>query len=150
MQGSATGVPASAPAFRPSLEQHVNEVRATRNSKETAPKISFARMQWWCRPWAIFSRLFPSYSQIFVLTATPETYETARCPGDCSGHGTCMTIADLARFYGPDYIQPGTGGDGIGPTYSNWDAQSTTACYCDQGHFGADCSNREWQLRPIR
>lgn len=56
-----------------------------------------------------------------------------------------MTIADMSRFYGPDYTQPGTGGDGIGPTYSNWDAQSTTACYCDQGHFGPDCSNREWR-----
>ncbi|CAM9353183.1 unnamed protein product, partial [Pylaiella littoralis] len=66
--------------------------------------------------------------------------QRARCPGDCSGHGTCMTVADLSRFYGPDYTQPGTGGDGIGPTYGNWDAQSTTACYCDQGHFGADCS----------
>lgn len=55
-----------------------------------------------------------------------------------------MTIADLSRFYGPDYTQPGDGGDGVGPEYSNWDAQSTTACYCDQGFFGADCSNREW------
>lgn len=55
-----------------------------------------------------------------------------------------MTIADMSRFYGPDYTQPGTGGDGIGPEYSNWDAQSTTACYCDQGYFGPDCSSREW------
>ncbi|CAM9202400.1 unnamed protein product, partial [Ectocarpus fasciculatus] len=68
--------------------------------------------------------------------------QRARCPGDCSGHGTCMTIADMSRFYGPDYTQPGTGGDGIGPSYGNWDAQSTTACFCDQGHFGADCSSR--------
>ena len=56
-----------------------------------------------------------------------------------------MTIADMSRFYGPDYTLPDTVGDGVGPTYSNWDAQSTTACYCDQGHFGADCSNREWR-----
>ncbi|CAN0300258.1 unnamed protein product, partial [Scytosiphon promiscuus] len=72
----------------------------------------------------------------------PFTGASSRCPGDCSGHGTCMTIADMSRFYGPDYIQPGAGGDGIGPAYGNWDAQSTTACYCDQGHFGADCSSR--------
>lgn len=58
-----------------------------------------------------------------------------------------MTIADMSRFYGPDYAHtPGAGGDGIGPAYGNWDAQSTTACYCDQGHFGADCSNRECGL----
>ncbi|CAN0170479.1 unnamed protein product [Ascophyllum nodosum] len=68
--------------------------------------------------------------------------QRVRCPGDCSGHGTCMTIADMSRFYGPDYAHPGTGGDGMGPEYSNWDAQSTTACFCDQGYFGADCSNR--------
>lgn len=54
-----------------------------------------------------------------------------------------MTVGDLSRFYGPDYIQPGTGGDGIGPSYGNWDAYSTTACFCDRGHFGADCSKRE-------
>lgn len=54
-----------------------------------------------------------------------------------------MTIGDLSRFYAPDYSQPGTGGDGIGPTYSNWDVDSTTACFCDDGHFGADCSRSE-------
>ncbi|CAM9178437.1 unnamed protein product, partial [Sphacelaria rigidula] len=68
--------------------------------------------------------------------------QRVRCPEDCSGHGTCMTIGDLSRFYGPDYVQPGTGGDGIGPSYGNWDVYSTTACFCDQGHFGADCSKR--------
>ena len=54
-----------------------------------------------------------------------------------------MTIADMSRFYGPDYSHPGTGGDGVGPAYGNWDAYSTTACFCDPGHFGADCSSRE-------
>lgn len=58
-----------------------------------------------------------------------------------------MTIADMSRFYGPDYSHPGRGGDGIGPAYGNWDAYSTTACFCDPGHFGADCSNREWPGR---
>lgn len=72
--------------------------------------------------------------------------ETVRCPGDCSGHGTCMTVADMSRFYGPDYSHPGTGGDGVGPAYGNWDAHSTTACFCDDGHFGADCSNREYLM----
>lgn len=98
-----------------------------------------------------------SSGRVFTVPATPHSRPAAatvthvfsirktiaRCPGDCSGHGTCMTIADMSRFYGPDYAQPGTGGDGIGPAYGNWDAQSTTACYCDQGHFGADCSNRK-------
>lgn len=60
-----------------------------------------------------------------------------------------MTTADLSRFYGPDYTQPGTGGDGIGPSYANWDAYSTTACFCDQGYFGADCSKREWRYYEV-
>ncbi len=44
-----------------------------------------------------------------------------RCPDDCSGHGVCMTTGDASRFYGPDYVQPGDGGDGVGPQYTGWD-----------------------------
>ncbi|CAM9637241.1 unnamed protein product, partial [Phaeothamnion confervicola] len=65
-----------------------------------------------------------------------------RCPNDCSGHGTCYNMADMAKFYGPDYIQPGDGGDGVGPTYDNWDAAATVSCVCDTGYFGADCTKR--------
>ncbi|CAM9847791.1 unnamed protein product, partial [Chrysoparadoxa australica] len=65
-----------------------------------------------------------------------------KCPNNCNGAGVCMTMADLARFYGPDYLQPGNGGDGVGPTYSNWDADHATMCVCDWGYFGPDCSKR--------
>jgi hypothetical protein len=44
-----------------------------------------------------------------------------RCPSDCSGRGVCMTTAEAALFYGPDYLQPGSGGDGAGPVYTLWD-----------------------------
>lgn len=37
-------------------------------------------------------------------------------------------------------MHPGTGGDGIGPLYSNWDKDSISACNCHPGFFGPDCS----------
>ena len=51
-----------------------------------------------------------------------------------------MTIEDLGKMYGLDYVQPGKGGDGVGPVYSNWDRSSITVCNCDAGFFGPDCS----------
>ncbi len=32
-----------------------------------------------------------------------------------------MTTGDASQFYGPDYVQPGDGGDGVGPQYTGWD-----------------------------
>mmetsp|Transcript_5521 Transcript_5521/g.12283 ORF Transcript_5521/g.12283 Transcript_5521/m.12283 type:complete len:399 (+) Transcript_5521:282-1478(+) len=63
------------------------------------------------------------------------------CPNECSGNGQCMTIGDMGQFEGRDYDQPGIGGDGVGPVYSNWDKASTTACVCYAGFFGPDCSS---------
>ena len=52
-----------------------------------------------------------------------------------------MTIKDVSRFEGPPYDSTLLrSGDGIGLTYTNWDANSLTACDCDGGFFGADCS----------
>lgn len=51
-----------------------------------------------------------------------------------------MTIQDVGVMYGLDYVQPGPGGDGVGPTYTNWDKSSITVCNCDAGFFGPDCS----------
>jgi hypothetical protein len=66
--------------------------------------------------------------------------QRSTCPNDCSGNGICMTIQDLGKMYGLDYLQPGRGGDGVGPEYSNWDRSSITVCNCDAGFFGPDCS----------
>ena len=61
------------------------------------------------------------------------------CPNACSAHGVCHTISKLGLYEGPD-TDPGIGGDGNGPVYTNWDAESTAGCECDAGYFGPDCS----------
>jgi len=49
--------------------------------------------------------------------------------GQCSGVGTCETIADLAFS---DY----------GNAYNLWDKKSTMGCKCDPGYSGPDCSEK--------
>ena len=63
------------------------------------------------------------------------------CINNCNGHGTCDTIGDLSSTYGPPYNSAlFHSGNGAGPTYSNWDANSIQACFCDLGYSGPDCS----------
>ena len=66
------------------------------------------------------------------------------CPGDCSGHGLCATIGDIALFLGVDYdTATENAGDGKGIVYSNWDSNSIIMCKCDNGYFGAACELRK-------
>ena len=39
----------------------------------------------------------------------------------CSGHGECMSMYHLGKHYGVD-TTPGVVGDGVGPLYTNWEA----------------------------
>jgi hypothetical protein len=55
--------------------------------------------------------------------------QRASCPNQCSGHGTCETIRELAA---KDY----------GNIYELWDRDATMGCDCDPGYYGADCSLR--------
>jgi hypothetical protein len=50
------------------------------------------------------------------------------CPNDCSGHGTCETMAELAMT--------------ASTTYSAWDSMKARACKCDAKWTGHDCSGR--------
>jgi hypothetical protein len=59
--------------------------------------------------------------------------QRASCPNDCSGHGTCETIAELAF-------------DDFENVYALWDADKTMGCACDAGYNGADCSSRNCKV----
>ncbi len=59
--------------------------------------------------------------------------QRADCPmsndGECSGHGICKTIGDLAA-------------DDNDNIYKLWDEKITMGCSCDAGYIGGDCSER--------
>jgi hypothetical protein len=84
----------------------------------------------------------------------------ASCPNDCSGHGTCETIKELAEMKGYDTngadvptttpvgaTTSGTTGNhdfdlAIEESYAYdlWDQDKTMGCKCDPVYYGADCS----------
>jgi hypothetical protein len=57
---------------------------------------------------------------------TGEACRRTVCPDDCSGHGTCETVAELAGSY----------------TYDLWDADMSRSCNCDPGYTGPSCAER--------
>jgi len=79
----------------------------------------------------------------------------AACPNDCSGHGTCESIKELAEMRSFDTNEhdtpaarvAGSGNhqswnSGIEESYSYnlWDQDKTMGCKCDPVYYGADCS----------
>ena len=53
----------------------------------------------------------------------------------------------MTLFEGPDYdTSTSNVGDGLGVTYTNWEATSITSCTCDSGFFGPDCSMSKYQF----
>eukprot|EP01031_Cornospumella_fuschlensis_P040630 gene40630-49537_t len=76
-----------------------------------------------------------------IALCAPVRMVSAIAPQANVGHGTCSTIGDLSRLFGPDYDnRVSSSGDGLGPVYTNWDRDSVHLCECEQGYFGADCS----------
>ncbi|EGZ09226.1 hypothetical protein PHYSODRAFT_305946 [Phytophthora sojae] len=60
-----------------------------------------------------------------------------QCPNDCSGHGTCEFIEELAGDNFHKRIQ------GVsGRKYSLWDQEKIMGCVCDANYEGHDCSLR--------
>jgi len=55
--------------------------------------------------------------------------QRASCPNDCSGHGVCKNIRQIAEDDASNY-------------YELWDKYATLGCVCDAGYYGADCSAR--------
>jgi hypothetical protein len=65
------------------------------------------------------------------------------CPNDCSGHGTCEYMEDMA--YGAtwnDYNTQGFEEDAKVFAYSQWDNRKTRGCVCDATYGDVDCSKR--------
>lgn len=55
--------------------------------------------------------------------------QRASCPNECSGHGVCKNIRQIAE-------------DDASNFYELWDKYATLGCVCDAGYYGADCSAR--------
>merc|ERR1719379_1127270 len=79
----------------------------------------------------------------------------ASCPNDCSGHGTCESIKELAEMKSYDttaHDVPTTRVAGSSAhhsfdsaieesySYNLWDQDKTMGCKCDPVYYGADCS----------
>jgi len=82
----------------------------------------------------------------------------ASCPNDCSGHGTCETIKELAEFgtydtnaHDVSAAAPASGSSNSrfssaieeSYAYDLWDQDKTMGCKCDPVYYGADCSLRK-------
>jgi hypothetical protein len=65
------------------------------------------------------------------------------CPNDCSGHGTCEFIEELAyRAVWNDFTTNGFNEDPASLSYYSWDKSKSRACVCDPQYGDLDCSKR--------
>jgi hypothetical protein len=71
------------------------------------------------------------------------------CPNDCSGHGVCRQVKDIAAgAMNKKFVDSANGvnsysGVSSAFEYRLWDADKNSACVCDLGYGGVDCSLRE-------
>jgi hypothetical protein len=92
-----------------------------------------------------------------VAGYTGDACQRTACPNDCSGHGVCLTLREIAsgstlttatrgrNYRGVDYYKTYTVFDGVDAKfdYNLWDADKNQACVCDRSYYGPDCSMRE-------
>jgi hypothetical protein len=88
---------------------------------------------------------------------TGSACQRTTCPNDCSGHGSCLTVREIAagsrlssitsgrNYKDTGYFNGYTESTGVKTafTYDLWDADKNQACACDPGYFGPDCSMTE-------
>jgi hypothetical protein len=79
-----------------------------------------------------------------------EACERMTCPGsgggdgvECSGHGQCLPMAELAALATTALGDPAPTTYGADPNNAlTWDAGKVRGCFCDAGWRGFDCSER--------
>jgi hypothetical protein len=84
---------------------------------------------------------------------TGSACQRTTCPNDCSGHGSCLTVREIAsgsriggttgrNYKDTAFFNGYTEHTGVSSkfTYDLWDADKNQACACDAGYFGPDCS----------
>jgi len=65
--------------------------------------------------------------------------QRSTCPDDCSGHGTCEYINELANDSEDRRVK---GVDGLVYSETQWDWQKIRGCKCDLGFEGPNCASR--------
>lgn len=64
--------------------------------------------------------------------------------GMCSGHGTCLTMKDVAKFSDNNGDLIENASYGLVPNNeSTWDFDQIKHCHCDAGYTGIGCADRE-------
>lgn len=108
-------------------------------------------------------RVREMFDTIYVMMCHVSNHECilslVRCPNDCSGHGRCVSMQELARISNLQETKQYTleYGSGAGLSSTAWDYQTMHACVCDSSwvvgfgagetqlgeYFGPDCSQSE-------
>lgn len=80
---------------------------------------------------------------------TGHACQRSSCPSDCSGHGVCRTLREIAagglnkRLINNELGVRTYEGVQTAFAYNLWDADKAQACICDAGYTGYDCSMRD-------